>query len=208
MSYPFKKVFFDDHVFNIWSDVYEPAEDSFFFAKNLKVKDGERVLDMGAGCGILGIVAAEKASQVLAVDISPQAVRCAKENAELNGVAEKMFFVQGDLFTAIRTEEKFDLILFNAPYLPSEPFESETWFGRAWAGGTNGRALIDRFVQEVSRHLKKDGRVLLLQSTLADINKTLKILEAENLEKRIVAKLDLPFFETIVLIEAKLKLHG
>ncbi|MEM2911155.1 MAG: class I SAM-dependent methyltransferase [Candidatus Bathyarchaeia archaeon] len=203
MSYPVKKVFFGDHVFNIWSEVYEPAEDSFFFAENITVKDGERVLDMGTGCGILGIIAAEKASKVLTVDINPHAVHCAKENAKLNGVAEKMFFVQGDLFTAIRTEEKFDLILFNAPYLPSEPYEGTTWLGRAWAGGTNGRAIIDRFAHEVPKHLEKGDRVLLLQSTLANVNKTLKILEAEGLKTRIAAKLDLPLFETIVLIEAK-----
>ena len=207
MSYSVKKAFFGDHVFDVWTDVYEPAEDSFFFAENLTVRDDEGVLDMGTGCGILGIVAAEKASKVLAVDINAQAVRCSKANAKLNSVAGKMFFVQGDLFAPIRTGEKFDLILFNAPYLPSEPCESQTWFGRAWAGGTNGRAIIDRFIHEVPRHLEKDGRVLLLQSTLADINKTLKILEAEGLETRIAAKLDLPLFETIVLIEAKLKLH-
>ena len=78
-----KRVFFGDYVFLVDENVYEPAEDSFLFAENLDVKEGERVLDVGTGCGILGIIAAKKAGEVVAVDVNPYAVRCAKENARL-----------------------------------------------------------------------------------------------------------------------------
>ena len=203
MSSPTKKVFYDGYVFQVWRDVYEPAEDSFLFAENLTVREGEYVLDMGTGCGILGIIAAEKASWVVAIDVNPYAVRCAKENAKLNGVADKMFFIQGDLFTSLKAGEKFDLILFNAPYLPSEPLEGGAWIERAWAGGADGRAAIDRFLHAFPEHLKVGGRVLLTQSTHADVNKTFQTLEDEGFKARVVAKRDLPFFETIVLIEAK-----
>ena len=106
MPSPIKKVFFEDYVFFVSENVYEPAEDSFLFAENLVVKEGDVVLDMGTGCGILGVVAAEKAAKVVAVDVNPYAVRCAKKNAKLNGVSNKIFFVQGDLFTAIRIGER------------------------------------------------------------------------------------------------------
>lgn len=203
MSYSVKKVFFGDYTFNVWSNVYEPAEDSFLFAENLTVKEGEVILDMGTGCGILGIVAASKASSVAAVDINPYAVRCAKENAKLNGVADKMFLIQGDLFAPIKAGEKFDLILFNAPYLPIELSEGQIWIEKAWAGGVNGRAVLDRFLHDFPVHLKDGGRVLLMQSTLANPDKTLKILAAKGFKTRVVTKRDLPFFETITLIEAK-----
>ena len=85
-----KKVYFRDHVFHVYENVYEPAEDSFLFAENLAVKKGELVLDMGTGCGILGIVTAGKAAKIVMVDINPYAVRCAKENAKLNGVLDKI----------------------------------------------------------------------------------------------------------------------
>jgi len=199
-----KKVFFKDYAFYVWDSVYEPAEDSFLFVENLKVKEGERVLDMGTGCGILGIVAAEKASKVLAVDINPYAVHCAKENAKLNHVADKMFFVQGDLFTPIKPNKKFDLIMFNAPYLPCEPEEKNEWLGLAWYGGLDGRTVIDRFTCEVSKHLKSDGRVLLMQSTLADVDKTLEAFYKNGFKVKIVAELSLPLFETIMLIKANL----
>lgn len=202
MSLLVKKVFYGGYVFHVWREVYEPAEDSFLFAENLTVQKNEKVLDMGTGCGILGIVAAEKASRVVAVDVNPHAVRCAKENAKLNMVADKMFFVCGDLFAPLKDEEKFDLVLFNAPYLPSEPSEGGTWVEKAWAGGADGRAVIDRFLREVPNHLRKSGRVLLMQSTLADANRTLKLMKAEGFRTKIVTQLGLPLFETIVLIEA------
>jgi release factor glutamine methyltransferase len=75
-----KRVYFGDYVFNVWENVYEPAEDSFLFAENFKVQEAEAVLDLGTGCGILGILAAEKASAVVAVDVNPFAVRCAGED--------------------------------------------------------------------------------------------------------------------------------
>jgi release factor glutamine methyltransferase len=198
-----KKVHFGDYSFGVWENVYEPAEDSFLFAENLDVKEGERVLDMGASCGILGILAAKKACSVVAVDVNPYAVRCARENAAVNNVRSKMAFIQGDLFTPLREAEEFDAILFNAPYLPADEREADSWIGRAWTGGATGRQIIDRFISEAPGHLKRSGRVLLMQSTLADVDKTIRRFEECRMSARIVANCALPFFEMIVFIEAK-----
>jgi release factor glutamine methyltransferase len=198
-----KKVFFADHVFHVAENVYEPAEDSFLFAENLVVNECDFVLDMGAGCGMLGIIAAEKGARVVAVDVNPYAVRCAKENAKLNRVMDRMFFVQGDLLTPLRKEERFDLILFNAPYLPVECAEDDSWLGRAWSGGVAGRQVIDRFIDEASKHLRQGGRIFLMQSTLSGVDETLRRFEENGLRASVVAERALPFFEAIVLVKAE-----
>jgi release factor glutamine methyltransferase len=198
-----KKIFFANYVFYVSEGVYEPAEDSFFFAESLTVEEGDLVLDMGTGCGILGIVAADKARRVVAIDISPCAVRCAKRNAELNGVVDKMHFIEEDLFTALRIEERFDLILFNAPYLPVESKENDSWLGRAWAGGATGRRIIDRFIFGAPRYLKKNGAVLLMQSTLSNVQKTIQRFRGKGLQACVVAERDLPFFETLAIVKAE-----
>jgi release factor glutamine methyltransferase len=197
-----KRVYFSDLKFDVCEEVYEPAEDSFLFAKNLSVNAGERVLDVGTGTGVLGIVAAEKAGEVLAVDVNPYAVRCAKWNASLNNVRERMAFARADLFDALRETTQFDVVLFNAPYLPSEASEMNTWLGRAWAGGVNGRQVIDRFIVEAPTHLSRKGRVFLMQSTLAGVEETQQRFAERGMVAQVVAEQRLPFFEVLTLLKA------
>jgi len=200
MEYP-KRLSFRGQVFLVDEKVYEPAEDTFLLAENLKVKEKEVVLDMGTGCGILAVLATEKAKKVVATDINPYAIECAEKNAKMNRVEVKIEFRLGDLFQPIRTDEIFGLILFNAPYLPSEPCEEKSWIGRAWAGGLGGRKVIDRFITDALEFLTADGKILLVQSSLSDIDKTLERFDEMGLKARIVAESKWPF-EKIALIEA------
>jgi len=202
MSLFIKRVYFGDYVFDVWENVYEPAEDSFLFAENLNLQGAEIVLDVGTGCGILGILAAEQASVVLSVDLNPYAIRCAKKNAKLNDLQNVVHHLQGDLFTPISKSFKFDLILFNAPYLPANKNETDSWIERAWSGGATGREIIDRFIDEAPNYLKQKGRVLLMQSTLARIDRTMLRFTDCGMKTRVVAERVLPFFETMKLIEA------
>ncbi|MDD5111936.1 MAG: methyltransferase, partial [Candidatus Altiarchaeota archaeon] len=113
-------------------DVYEPAEDSFLLADAIVVNAGERVLDMGTGTGILALLASANASRVLGIDINPSAVTLAQKNAKQNNITNAEFRF-GDLFSGV--DGKFDVIIFNPPYLP---LEEEGLLARAWSGGKNG----------------------------------------------------------------------
>lgn len=197
-----KKVFFANFAFEVLKHVYEPAEDSFLFADKLQIKDDSWVLDVGTGCGILAVVSAKKGANTVATDINPHAVQCAKKNAELNDVANRVFVLQGYLFSPIRRGANFDVILFNAPYLPSEDAARESWIEWAWAGGPSGRNVIDKFISETQKYLKSNGEILLMQSTLSNVKETLDRFRQKSLKAKIIAEQDLPFFEKIVLIRA------
>jgi release factor glutamine methyltransferase len=199
-----KQAFYADLVFQIFGEVYEPAEDTFLMADYLaqSVKETDIVLDMGTGCGMLAIIAAKKALKVVATDLNPHAVECARLNIKTNNVSRKVDVRLGNLFELIPKTEKFDLIVFNAPYLPSEPDEKKTWAGRAWAGGPTGRQIIDKFIDEAPQYLKENGRILLAQSTLAKVEKTITKFSRAGFEASVVAEKKFPF-ETIVIVQAK-----
>lgn len=124
---------------------------SELLAMNLKVPTGARVLDMGTGIGIQGIFASERASTVVAVDINPQAVKCATGNAYLNGVSN-MEVRCGDLFEPV-ARERFDFIVWLPPAFFIEPRNISEW---AFACGRRGEVLA-RFCHRVGNHLSRDG---------------------------------------------------
>ena len=190
-------------MFFVDENVYEPAEDSFLLADNIHVSHGDRVLDVGTGCGIQGVVAAKTAAEVISVDLNPSAIYCARRNAFLNNVYSKMCFLLGDLLDSLDSAAKFDIILFNAPYLPSDNLEDDSFLALAWNGGRNGRMVIDRFINQVPNHLCDLGRILLVQSSLAGINETASAFKSHGFEISVVDECHVPFFEKIVLIEAR-----
>ncbi|MFQ6064499.1 MAG: 16S rRNA (adenine(1518)-N(6)/adenine(1519)-N(6))-dimethyltransferase RsmA [Candidatus Bathyarchaeia archaeon] len=197
-----EKIFCDNCVFLVSHDVYKPAEDTFLLAENLVVGEGEVVLDMGTGCGILGILAAKKGAKVVAVDVNPYAVECARTNAKLNHVEGKVEIRLGNLYEPLKEKEKFDVVIFNPPYLPSKAGNQKSWIERAWSGRPTGRYIIDNFIFEVSNHVKEGGRILLVQSSLSNIDETVRKLREVGFRVGIIAERKVAF-ERIVLVEAE-----
>lgn len=176
--------------------VYEPAEDSFMLADAACGLQGS-VLEIGCGCGIASLIAARTAESVLGVDINPDAVGCAKANAERNSITNARF-IESDLFSAV--EGRFDAILFNPPYLPTADDEHVAGqLDKAFDGGKRGRDVLDRFLSEFDRFLKRGGVLLLVQSSLNDLDKTISSLETLGYAVEVKEKQDF-FFEKLFLV--------
>jgi release factor glutamine methyltransferase len=190
--------YYKEKAFNVGENVYEPAEDTFLLADNLDAREGERVLELGTGCGLLAILAAKVGARVVATDINPAALECARANAVTHGVADRIDFRLGDLFEPIH-DERFDLVIFNPPYLPvPKEEELDEPLDRAWEAGPDGRRVIDIFLHELLEHLTPNGRALFIQSSLADIPKTLQALEAGGFQVDTLRE-KLPFEELFLL---------
>jgi release factor glutamine methyltransferase len=118
------------------------------------------VLDMGTGSGVGAVIAARHARRVVAVDINPAAVRCARINALLNDVEQRIEVRQGDLFAALG-DERFDLVLFNPPFVRALPRSDRD---RAWSAVD----VAERFAEGLERHLKPAGTALIVLSTFGN----------------------------------------
>jgi release factor glutamine methyltransferase len=188
-------------------DVYEPSDDSELLAECVEKLASGSVLEIGAGSGLQAIVAALKpgVTQVTATDVSPEALRLARENARANGVAAgKIRFVESDLFARVpKPRGGFDCVIFNPPYLPTARDEKiKGVINSAFdGGGAAGRRVTQRFLRGVRRFLKPGGVVLLVQSSLSDYEKTIAQLKKMGFEASVAASRRF-FFEEIVVVKA------
>ena len=180
--------------------VYLPSDDSFLLAENLEIKEGQRVLEIGTGSGIVSMYASLLTDNVTATDINYNALELAEKNFKINNIDTiKLEF--GDLFEPVK-DQKFDVILFNTPYLPTDSDDViNDDLNYAFDGGLDGRNVIDRFINQVSNHLNDKGIVQMIQSSLSDNEKTLNMFDRNGFIAEI-AESEKFFFEEIVLINA------
>jgi release factor glutamine methyltransferase len=128
-----------------------------------------RIADVGTGSGIIAVTMAKQVekSQVTAIDVSPAAIEVAKRNAEKHGVADRVQFVESDLFSKVAVDKKFDLVLSNPPYVASEEMTTLQADVRdhephlALDGGKLGTEIIERLIPQAAERLNPGGWLLI-----------------------------------------------
>ena len=189
-----------EFIINTDDNVYIPAEDSYLLADNLEIKEGQSVLEIGTGSGIVAMYASRLTDKITVTDINFDACELARKNFKANNI-ENIEILFGNLFEVVKNR-KFDVILFNTPYLPTEDYDViDDNINYAFDGGLNGRKVIDLFLNEVGNHLNDGGIVQIIQSSLSGNEETLKKFDEVGFIAEIKASEHF-FFEDITLINA------
>ena len=127
------------------------------------------ILDLGTGSGNIAVAVAgrHKGARVTAADLSPEALAVARRNAEKNGVAGRITFLEGDLFAPVPAGARFDFVVSNPPYIPTgdlpklERGVRDYEPHRALDGGPDGFAVFERLVSGAPAYLKPDGYLIV-----------------------------------------------
>ena len=180
----------------IYSEIYSPLEDSYLMSNALKSEipnlleknSNLKFLEIGAGSGInleTAFGSGIKKENILGTDINNLAVEhCKKLGFEC---------ISSDLFAKIPKNKKFDLIIFNPPYLTldkKEPKSSRI----STTAGKKGNEIIIKFLKQTKNYLLINGKIFLLTSSLSKKIDFKKL--GYDAEKILSQKL---FFEEIVL---------
>ena len=154
--------------------VYQPEADTYLLLKAVmaEIKDDDRVIEIGTGSGKIAGEAYKISKNVTATDINPHACRSA--------AALGLEVIRTDIAAGICSE--FDLVIFNPPYLPTGDEEKiEDWLEYALDGGVSGRDTIEIFAEALPGILAKNGRCLLLVSSLTGTEEVRDIFSRVNL---------------------------
>ena len=166
--------------------LYEAREDSFLLKKYVEKFARGKVLEVGVGSGVLMEAALENTKDVEGTDINSEAVAFCREK----GLNVK----RGDLFNDIF--RKFDLIVFNPPYLPQDPEMGEH---KDLFGGKNGWEVIERFFNEAGRFLEEKGEILILFSSLTSKNKVNDIIKKNKFKFELLEEKSIGLMEKLYI---------
>ncbi len=174
--------------------MYTPSDDTFLLADSLRQYNGWRALEIGVGSGLLLNILEENFIYVVGSDIDLRSLQhCKQQRASSSNV----LLVCCDAGSAFGSN-KFDLIVSNPPYLPND--EDSNMVDPTVYGGPAGIEATVHFVNSALPLLAKDGKMLVVISSLADASNFERMIVKNNIQKKIVKEKRL-FYETLSVVE-------
>jgi release factor glutamine methyltransferase len=180
--------------------VYQPQDDSRLLVRAMQhsgLISGRRVLDLCTGSGFVALAAAEMGcASVTAFDICPHAVHSTRGNAAVAGV--DIDVREGSWIGALPCAP-FEVVVSNPPYVPTPPGVNieavSPGLGPAWAwnAGSDGRLVLDPLCASAANLLCDGGSLLLVQSALAGVQRSVDCLRSTGLDAEVVAYEWIPF---------------
>jgi protein-L-isoaspartate O-methyltransferase len=176
--------------------VFNPTHTSRFLAEALEINEGDTVIDVGCGSGVLSFVSARLgASRVIGCDIEEKAVIQARENAKLLGLSDRAEFRAGSLLEPVQ-DERANVIIGDVSGVPDSLGKVAGWFPGGRAGGPTGAELPTLMLESLDDILLPGGRMYLPTGTIQAESRVLevarKIFGAANMETVLEKEFPLP----------------
>lgn len=168
-----------DFELEINSQIFPPSKHGLFFAENIKINKGDKVIDIGSASGILGILAAKLGGVVCATDSDRDAVEITLKNAEINGVEINTKF--GEYFGPFEGE-KFDVIIANLPQeIVHESYQKSIGdkLNKTISGGRDGNEQLLKILDIAKNYMHEKSRLYVIVNTVTDYAVTIKKIVSE-----------------------------
>lgn len=151
--------------------------DSLFLAAAMAGASGGRVLDLGCGSGLQGLLAARGASEAVLTDVDEHSLTLSALNAVINDVSHPVSIRRGSFYEPVRGE-RFDTIVVLPPYVPSVP---DSGASQTVDGGRDGLEFIRPLLKQAGAHLTDDGQFIAICQLLCDDDGPLLMRELHTL---------------------------
>ena len=167
------------------SNLYQPAEDTFFLADHIENEKGKAALDIGTGSGFLAKILSSSFDLVIGTDININSLR-----QQSTPIKNRICCNAADVFS-----RKFDLIICNLPYLATDEI-----IDPATDGGIDGFEIPSKIIKSALSCLDKSGKFIFVTSSLSNYQKLIDMVNSKSFTAKILARKKL-FFEDLILVQ-------